>query len=196
MPKRIALYARESVDGCSIADQVVELTKIAESKNGSVVKIYVDQTIFYEKNSDSGIGFRDLCEASRQNAFDLVMVWSTDRIGRSLQEFVSFLQAVQKQNIDLYFHKQELDTTLSSGKALFSVCGIFSEFERAIIAERVSAGHQRALQQGKKLGRPRTSQDIEDQIRLYRDQGMGMRKIAAALKVGVSVVQRVISSDS
>jgi len=141
MQKRVALYARESLDGCSIADQVVELTKIAESKIGSVVKIYVDQTI--EKNPNSGIGFRDLCEASGQNAFDLIMVWSTDRIGRSLQEFVSFLQAIQKQNIDVYFHKQELDTTLSSGKALFSVCGIFAEFERAIIAERVSAGHQR-----------------------------------------------------
>ena len=194
MLKRVALYARESIDGRSIADQVVELTKIAESKNGSVVKIYVDQTIFYEKNPDSGIGFRDLCEASGQNAFDLIMVWSTDRIGRSLQEFVSFLQAIQKQNIDVYFHKQDLDTTLPSGQALFSVCGIFADFERAIIAERVSAGHQRALEQGKTLGRPRTSQEVEDQIRQCRDQGMGMRKIAAALKVGVSVVQRVISS--
>jgi len=196
MQKRVALYARESVvDVCSNADQIRELTRIADSKNWSVVKTYIDQTIFYEKNPESGTGFRDLCEAIKQNAFDRIMVWSTDRIGRSLTEFVAFLQTAQKQNITLYFHKQNLDTALPSGQALFSVGGVFVDFERAIIAERVSAGHQRALQQGKKLGRPRTSQNIEDQIKTYRDQGMGMRKIAKALKIGVSVVQRVISLD-
>lgn len=192
MTKRVALYARESFDGNSIVDQIVELTGVVTSRNWSVVKTYVDQTIAYDKNPQSGADFFSLCEGASQRIFDIVMVWSTDRIGRSLQEFVTFLLNLEKQGIDFYAHQQKVDTTLPADKALFRFCSLFSKFEHDITRERVYAGHQRARQQGKKIGRPRKNPNIDQEIRTYRNQGMGIKTIAKTLRVGVSVVQRVV----
>lgn len=83
-----------------------------------------------------------------------------------------------------------IDTTTAAGKAMFQICGVFAEFERAMIRERVRAGLERA--QGKTLGRPRTPEIVEDPIRAARLQGMGIQKIASELGIGVSTVQRVV----
>ena len=192
MTKRIVLYVRESLDGQSLADQILALTEIAKHRNWLVVKTYVDQSIAYEKNPKSGAAFLELCASLKVNSFDMVMVWSSDRIGRSLQEFIGFLMDIHKNNIDLYLHKQEIDTTHADGKVLFSMCSLFVAYERAIIRERVCAGQKRARDQGKKMGRPRVAYEIEQQIIDYREQGLGMKKIAKTLKIGVSVVQRVV----
>jgi DNA invertase Pin-like site-specific DNA recombinase len=133
MTKCVALYARESFDGNSIVDQIVELTGVVTSRNWSVVKTYVDQTIAYDKNPQSGAGFLSLCEGVSQHVFDIVLVCSIDRIGRSLQEFVAFLLDLEKQGIDFYAHKQKIDTTLPEDKALFRFCSLFSKFEHDII---------------------------------------------------------------
>ena len=85
-----------------------------------------------------------------------------------------------------------IDTTTPAGKAMFQMCGVFAEFERAMIRERVKAGLERAGAQGKTLGRPRTPQSVEKQIRAARQQGKGIKKIANELGVGVSTVQRVV----
>ena len=83
------------------------------------------------------------------------MAWSVDRLGRSLQDLVGFLSEIHALRIDLYLHQQGLDTTTPAGKALFQMMGVFAEFERAMIQERVRAGLRRAVSEGKQLGRPR-----------------------------------------
>jgi DNA invertase Pin-like site-specific DNA recombinase len=103
------------------------------------------------------------------------------------------LEELQGSSVDLFLHQQALDTSTPSGKALFGMLGVFSEFERAMIQERVKAGLERAKASGKVLGRPRTSTRVEAAIRKHRKTGMGIRKIASELGIGVSVVQRVIS---
>ena len=70
----------------------------------------------------------------------MVMAWSVDRLGRSLQDLVAFLSEIHALKIDLYLHQQGLDTTTPAGKAMFQMMGVFAEFERAIIQERVRAG--------------------------------------------------------
>ena len=193
MTKRVVIYVRESLDEKSLADQILALTEIANQRDWLVVKTYIDQTIFSEKDPHSGAAFYALCQAAEQNIFDMVMIWSVDRIGRSLQELVRFLLDLSARKVDLYLHQQKIDTTQPNGKALFSLCGIFADFERAIIRERVAVGLKRARNQGKKLGRPRASLEIEHQIRHYREQGMGINKIARTLHVGVGLVQRVVA---
>jgi DNA invertase Pin-like site-specific DNA recombinase len=84
----------------------------------------------------------------------MVMAWSVDRLGRSLQDLVSFLSELHALKIDLFLHQQGLDTTTPAGKAMFQMLGVFAEFERAMIAERVRAGLARARGEGKRLGRP------------------------------------------
>ena len=96
--------------------------------------------------------------------------------------------------VDLFLHQQGLDTTTPTGKAMFQMLGVFSEFERSMIRERVNAGLQRARRQGKTLGRPRVSARIEQRIKELRSTGLGIRKVAREAGVGVSTVQRVLAA--
>ncbi len=104
---------------------------------------------------------------------------------------------LKAKGVDLYLHQQSLDTSTPAGKAMFQMLGVFSEFEREIIRERVNSGLARAKAQGKTLGRPRldTAKRLAA-IRKLRQQGVGINKIARTLGIGVSVVQRIVSGSS
>jgi hypothetical protein len=66
--------------------------------------------------------------------------------------------------VDLFLHQQGIDTTSPGGKAMFQMLGVFAEFERSIIQERVRAGLRRAKAEGKQLGRPRIAPEMEAKI--------------------------------
>ena len=70
-------------------------------------------------------------------------------------DLLMFMGELKAKGVDLYLHQQSLDTSTPAGKAMFQMLGVFSEFEREIIRERVNSGLARAKAQGKKLGRPR-----------------------------------------
>ena len=137
--------------------------------------------------------FDALCKAATRREFDVILAWSVDRLGRSLQHLVGFLDEIHATGVDLYLHQQGIDTTTPAGKAMFQMCGVFAEFERAMMQERIRAGLARARAQGKTLGRPKTSAKVENAIRRARRSGIGIKKIARELGVGVSVVQRVVA---
>jgi DNA invertase Pin-like site-specific DNA recombinase len=120
------------------------------------------------------------------------MAWSVDRLGRSLQDLVAFLSELHALKIDLFLHQQGLDTTTPAGKAMFQMMGVFAEFERAMIRERVRAGLDRARAQGKTLGRPTIDGKVEAAIAKALKKGKtGIRKLAALHGVGVGTVQRI-----
>jgi DNA invertase Pin-like site-specific DNA recombinase len=136
-----------------------------------------------------------LCKAAARREFNMIMAWSVDRLGRSLQDLVTFLSEIHALKIDLYLHQQGLDTTTPAGKALFQMMGVFAEFERAMIAERVRAGMVRArangTRSGKPIGRPRIKSETEQAIRVLLRGGKGICSTAAAVGVGVATVQRI-----
>ncbi|UGX92341.1 recombinase family protein [Bradyrhizobium barranii subsp. barranii] len=101
---------------------------------------------------------------------------------------------LQALGCDLYLHQQVLDTSTPSGRAMFQMCGVFAEFERGMIRERVNAGLARARDRGVRLGRRPIKPSTEERIRDLRAEGMGILKIARTLGVGTSVVQRVLSA--
>jgi DNA invertase Pin-like site-specific DNA recombinase len=117
--------------------------------------------------------------------------WSVDRLGRSLQDLVGFLSEIHALRIDLYLHQQGLDTTTPAGKAMFQMMGVFAEFERAMIQERVRAGLRRAKADGKRLGRPRIDSATESAIRKSLAAGMGICRAAREHGVGTAVAQRI-----
>ena len=98
----------------------------------------------------------------------MVAAWSVDRLGRSLQHLVNFLEELKAKDVDLYLHKQGLDTSTPAGRALYQMLGVFSEFERTMIQERVRAGLATAKANGKRLGRPPISSAKEKRIRAAR----------------------------
>lgn len=123
----------------------------------------------------------------------MIAAWSVDRLGRSLQDLLAFLLELQSKRVDLYLHRQALDTSTPMGKAMFQLCGVFAELERSIIQERVKAGLERARAKGKKLERPKTDDRTEAKIRELASKGMGKGRIARTLGIGVSVAQRVLA---
>ena len=123
--------------------------------------------------------------------FDLLAAWSVDRLGRFLPDLVNALKDLRGAGVDLFLHQQGLDTTTASGRAMYGMMGVFAEYERAMIRERVNAGLSRARAEGKKLGRPRVGADLEGRVRELRSAGKGVKAVARELGVGVGTVQRI-----
>ena len=133
-----------------------------------------------------------MLKAVARREIDVVAAWSVDRLGRSLQDLLGFLGELHAKDVDLYLHQQGLDTSTPAGKALFQMMGVFAEFERAMIRERVRAGLERAKAQGKKLGRRRNEDPNRiAEVRRLRSEGMGIGRVAKALGIGVSYIQRL-----
>lgn len=192
MTKRVALYLRVSTTGQNTVNQSRELRAVAKRQGWNVVEVFEDAGISGAKGRGQRPGLNAMLRGVARKDFDLVAAWSVDRLGRSLQDLVSMLGEFHAKKVDLYLHQQGLDTTTPSGKAMFQMLGVFSEFERAIIQERIKAGLARARSEGKRLGRPRVNKDVEKRILAKRRSGGTIHGIAAQLGVGVSVVQRVI----
>ena len=114
--------------------------------------------------------------------------------GRCRTCFPSYPE-LHAKHIDLYLHQQGVDTTTPAGRALFSMCGVFAEFERSMIQERVKAGLARAKDAGKTLGRPQVSAEVEAQVRALHANGVGKVRLAKQLGIGVSAVQRIVRSS-
>jgi DNA invertase Pin-like site-specific DNA recombinase len=192
MTKRVALYLRVSTDHQTTDNQELELRQVAERAGWTIVEVYKDRGISGAKDRVQRPAFDRMCSDAARRKFDVIASWSIDRLGRSLQGLVAFLSEIHALGVDLYLHQQGIDTTTPAGKAMFQMMGVFAEFERAMIRERVKAGLQRAVSQGRKLGRPRVADDKERAIRAaLRKGGRGIRKIATDIGVGTATVQRI-----
>ena len=123
------------------------------------------------------------------------MAWSVDRLGRSLQDLVSFLAEIHALNVDLYLHVQGIDTTTPAGKALFQMLGVFAEFERAMIQERVNAGLDRARAEGKRLGRPPIPPIKVAKVQSLRRQGKSIRAISKRAGLSIGATHRILSDS-
>jgi DNA invertase Pin-like site-specific DNA recombinase len=194
--KRVALYLRVSTSGQTVENQRRELAAVAKRHGWNVVSKFADEGISGAKGRDKRPGFDQLMKAVTRREIDMVAAWSVDRLGRSLQDLVGFLAEIHGSGVDLYLHQQGIDTSTPAGKALFQMMGVFAEFERAMIQERVHAGLARARAEGKILGRPTVGEEREDAIRDCLRQGFGLIKTAKHVGVGVSVVQRVRATIS
>jgi DNA invertase Pin-like site-specific DNA recombinase len=114
--------------------------------------------------------------------YNVVCVWSLDRMGRSLIDLVNILAELDAKNVGFYSHKQALDTTTPSGRLMFSIVGAMAEYERSIIRERVMAGLEAARARGKRLGRPSKAQEKTPEVIRLRKQGWGMTRITCGAR--------------
>ena len=193
MTNRCVIYTRVSTDNQTTENQLMELKRVVELKGLTIIDTFTDEGISGAKGRDKRTGFDNLIKGAVKKEFDTILVWSVDRLGRSLQDLVSFLNEIHSVGYDLYIHQSGIDTSTPSGKMMFQMCGVFAEFERGMIRERVISGQNRAKSQGKHIGRPTNlNEGLTHSIKYMKEQGVGIRKIAKELKVGVSTVYKVL----
>ena len=193
--KRVAIYLRVSTSKQETSNQRLELEAVAARSGWQVVKVFEDAGISGAKGRDKRPGLDAMMKAVNAKEFDMVAAWSVDRLGRSLTDLLAILQGLHDKGIDLFLHQQGLDTSTTAGKAMFQMLGVFAEFERGIIRERVNAGLARAKAKGTKLGRRRVRPSVEARILELRAEGHGIHRIRKTLGLGTSVVQRVFNQD-
>jgi DNA invertase Pin-like site-specific DNA recombinase len=192
MAKRTGLYLRVSTDNQTTMNQRLELEAVAARSGWDVIGVYEDAGVSGSKGRDKRFGLDQLLRDVTSRKVNVIAAWSVDRLGRSLQDLVGLLTDLQAVGCDLYLHQQSLDTGTPSGRAMFQMCGVFAEFERSMIRERVNAGLARARSKGIKLGRRPVKATVEQQIHELRRQGMGMLRIGRTLQIGTSTVVRVL----
>jgi len=199
IPPDAALYARVSTrNGQTPDNQIRALRDVASRKGWEIVDQYVDYGVSGAKGRDKRPEFDRLLKDATRRKFDVLMAWSVDRLGRSLQDLVSFLGEISANGIDLYLHVQGVDTTTPAGRALFQMLGVFAEFERSIIQERIHAGLERARSKGIRLGRPPAVERLaERQIIAARaaDPQKSTRAIARELGISERHVRRVLARE-
>jgi len=198
--RRAALYVRVSTadKGQTIENQLQPLQEAARRLGWTVVAIYRDEGISGTKGRDRRPGLDDLLKGVARREFDLVAAWSVCRLGRSLPDLIGLLGELRSRDIDLYLHQQALDTSTPSGRMLFGMLGVFAEFERAMIRDRVLAGLDRARSSGRRLGRPPMAPIKIERVRRALDEGHGVRETARLLKMSaakVSEIKRMSNCD-
>ncbi len=202
---KVAIYARVSTDGQSVNAQLADLRETAERRGWEIVQEFTDKGISGAKGSDERPALDAMLKAATRREFDMVAAWSVDRLGRSLQHLVNGLNDLKDVGVGLYLHKQGLDTTTTTGKAMFGMLGVFAEFERDLIRERVragmkvakaeqAAGKERLHKNGrvkKPIGRPPVGADMERKVLELRAEKWGVNRIARELGIGSGTVRRI-----
>lgn len=186
--KKVALYARVSTDSQTVENQLQELHAVAARQGWVVVAVHTDEGISGAKGRDQRPGFDNLLKGVTRRDFDMIAAWSVDRLGRSLPHLVGFLGDIQAKGVDLYLHQQGLDTSTPSGRAMFGMLGVFAEFERAMIRERIMAGLRRTT---KKSGRKPMPEDRVAAIRKSLGDGLGIRATARLHRASSMTVTRI-----
>ncbi len=201
MTKRVAFYLRVSTGEQTTENQRRELMAVAERTGWEVVEVYEDAGISGAKGRDKRPAFDRLLKDATRRRFDMVAAWSVDRLGRSMVDLVGFLNDLRALSVDLYLHQQALDTSTPSGRAFFQMIGVFAEFERSMIQERVKAGlarakaespAQRAAKGKQAIGRPGLAEDVRQAILRTREEGKSIRETAKECRVSPVTVQKVL----
>jgi DNA invertase Pin-like site-specific DNA recombinase len=185
---KVAFYLRVSTDDQSVQNQRKQLDEVAERLGWDVVAVYADEGISGSKGRDERPALDRLMQGVARKEFQLIASWSVCRLGRSLSDLVSFLGEINNRGVDLYLHKQGVDTSTPAGKMMFQMLGVFSEFERSMISERVKAGLART---DKKLGRPSVGDWKMNRIRKQLNLGKGVREVARMVSVSPGTVSKI-----
>jgi DNA invertase Pin-like site-specific DNA recombinase len=191
--RRAALYVRVSTAerGQTVENQLQPLQEAAERLGWRVVAVHRDEGVSGAKGRDRRPGLDALLRGVTRGEIDVVAAWSVCRLGRSLPDLVGIMEDLRARGVDLYLHQQSLDTGTPSGRAMFGMLSVFSDFERAMIRARVVAGLQRARAANKRLGRPPMPSAKVARIRESLAAGRGVRETARLLGVSPAKVTEV-----
>jgi DNA invertase Pin-like site-specific DNA recombinase len=190
--KRAALYLRVSTLDQHPETQRQDLRSMAQ-RGLEIVKEYVDHGISGTRARRPGLD--ELMQDARHGRFDIVLVWSCDRLARSVRHFLETLDELNHLGIEFASFREQLDTAGPLGRAVVIIIGAISELERSLIVERVRAGMRRAKLEGRRLGRPPLNVDRDALVR-DRDRGLSLKHIAKLHRISKASVIRVLHQQN
>jgi DNA invertase Pin-like site-specific DNA recombinase len=186
--KRAALYLRVSTVDQHPETQLHDLRQLAAQRGFEIVAEFTDRISGTRARRP---GLDQLMTGARRGRFDVVLVWASDRIARSVKHFLDVLDEFNRLNIEFVSFREQIDTGGPLGRALVVIIGAIAELERNLIIERVRAGMRRARLEGRHIGRNPLSLD-HAAIRRERGQGHSLRRIAKNHRISTATVQRVL----
>ena len=193
--EKTAIYMRVSTSLQTTDNQHVALQEYATRMNYEITSIYKDEGISGIKNKSQRPALNEMMKDVVKGKFSQILIYDISRLGRSLKDLVNILNDFNQSKVRLIFIQNGIDTSNSTGQMMFQLLGVFAEWERQTIVDRVNAGLVRARQNGKKLGRPSTINDsVISAVKLLRNQNLGIRKISTQLRIGVGTVMKIIGN--
>jgi DNA invertase Pin-like site-specific DNA recombinase len=186
--KRAALYMRVSSVDQHPETQLHDLRQMAVQRGLEIVQEYTDR-ISGAKAKRPGLD--QMMTDARRGRFDVVLVWASDRIARSVKHFLEVLDELNRLNIEFVSFREQIDTAGPLGRTIVVIIGAIAELERNLIVERVRAGMRRARLEGRHIGRQPL---LLDHAAIVRDrcQGQSLRQIARCHRISTATVRRVL----
>jgi putative DNA-invertase from lambdoid prophage Rac len=194
--EKVAIYARVSTadKGQDPELQLKDLRQYANARGWKVFSEYVD--IGESGAKDRRPQLDRLMEDARKRRIDGILVWKLDRFGRSLKSLVTTLEELRGLGVQFVSYTENLDFSTPAGRAMANLIGVFAEFERDLIRERVKAGIQNARSKGKRLGRrPKINEGLLRTMKGMRDRRMSIRDISKELGVSRSLVHKSLQNE-
>jgi DNA invertase Pin-like site-specific DNA recombinase len=193
--KRAGIYVRVSTTEQDTGLQETELREYCERRGW--------ESILYRDRGQSGAkqdrpALNSLLRDLRQRRVDVILVWSLDRLARSLKHLLTISEACGALGVDLVSLRQNIDTTLPAGRLTFQILGAVAEFERELLRERVKAGMAQARRAGKRIGRPALRHfgpGERERIRSLRTQGASVRKLATTFGTTQWMIAKLLGSS-
>ncbi len=186
--KRAALYMRVSTVDQHPETQLLDLRQMAAQRGLEITQEYTDRISGVKAKRP---GLDQMMTDARRGRFDVVLVWASDRIARSVKHFLEVLDELNRLGIEYISLRENIDTGGPLGRAIIVIVAAIAELERSLIIERVRAGMRRARLDGTHIGRNPLTLDHEA-IRRERCQGQSLRKIAKGHRISAATVQRVL----
>jgi DNA invertase Pin-like site-specific DNA recombinase len=192
MSKRVAIYGRVSTSGQSTDIQLTECREYASRCGYEIVAEYTD-TISGTTGKDEREALGRLLEDAFARKFSVVVVYSIDRICRSLKHCLDILDTLRERQVDFVSLKQQIDTSSPTGQLIFNIFACLASYERTQILERTALGRERAKARGVKFGRPsKFNESVAISVRMLREKGMGIAEISKNLRCGVGTVYKAL----
>ena len=184
---KAAIYARVSTLDQEPENQLAELRRYVEAR-GWTAQEYVDRGVSGAKDRRPALDV--LIQDARRRRFDVLICWRLDRLGRNLRHLILLLDELQAVGVAFVSLAEGIDATTPAGRLQLHVLGAIAEFERARIAERITAGLARARRNGRRLGRPQRT--VSEAV-LAPVRGLPVREAAKRLGVSPATAHRWLS---
>jgi DNA invertase Pin-like site-specific DNA recombinase len=188
--KRAALYLRVSTLDQHPETQLYDLQQMAGQRGYEIIEEYTDRISGAKARRP---GLDALMQDARRGRFDVVLVWASDRIARSVKHFLEVLDELNRLNVEFVSFREQIDTGGPLGRAIVVIIGAIAELERNLIIERVRAGMRRARLEGQHIGRKPLVLDRAAILR-GREQGHSLGQLAKSHRVSRATIHRVLQA--